>query len=122
MRCAVPRFGDGAVMNRLKAAAAAILLIAMCKISFAGEDMASLGRKVRVCFDREAKTVAPKPVDLDTAGIAVMARCDAALKAMRQYIYTGLPNFVPRPDFWAKEIEPDMLKEAKKAVALERTR
>jgi hypothetical protein len=36
--------------------------------------------------------------------------------------YTGIPNFVPDPDNWEKEIEPFILKQAKEVVALERTR
>jgi hypothetical protein len=112
--------GQNMRANEIVLAATAILLVATCKISFAGEDIATLGRKVRVCLDREAKMVAPKPVDLDTAGIAVMARFNAALKAMRHYMY--IPNFVPDPDNWEKEIEPFILKQAKEAVALERTR
>lgn len=81
-----------------------------------------LSKKLRICLDRQALIVAPKPVDLETASVAVMARCNAELIQLRRFITTGLPNFSPGPDYWEKEIEPVYMKEARKAVALARTR
>lgn len=81
-----------------------------------------LSKKLRACLDRQALAVAPKRVDLDTATVAVMARCAAELEQLRRFITTGIPNFSPGPDYWEKDIEPVYMKEARKAVALARTR
>jgi hypothetical protein len=51
-----------------------------------------------------------------------MARCGPELQQMRKFLYTGIAGFSPDPDYWSKEIEPIYLKEARKAVAVARTR
>jgi hypothetical protein len=87
-----------------------------------GPQMEMLTKKIHACLDRQALAVAPKPVDLETASVAIMARCAGDLDRMRQFLTTGIPNFTPGADFWLKEIEPVWLKEARKKVALARTR
>jgi hypothetical protein len=87
-----------------------------------GNDMVALSNKLRICLDSRAQAVAPKPVDLETASVAVMARCEPELQQMRKFMYTGIAGFSPDPDYWSKEIEPIYLKEARKAVAIARTR
>jgi hypothetical protein len=87
-----------------------------------GNEMGALSNKLRVCLDLQAQDVAPKPVDLETASVAVMARCEPQLQQMRKFLYTGIAGFSPHPDYWSKEIEPIYLKEARKAVAVARTR
>jgi len=87
-----------------------------------GNEMGMLSKKLRVCLDSQAQAVAPKPVDLETASVAVMARCGPELQLMRKFLYTGITGFSPSPDYWSKEIEPIYLKEARKAVAVARTR
>lgn len=87
-----------------------------------GNEMALRSARLRACLDRQALAVAAKPVDLETASVAVMARCGAELRQMRIFMMTGIPSFSPSPDFWEKEIEPVYMKEARKAVALARTR
>jgi hypothetical protein len=87
-----------------------------------GIQMQALGKRVHLCLDRQALAVAPKPVDLETASVAIMARCASDLDRMRQFLTTGIPNFTPGPDFWGRDIEPAWKKEATKAVALARTR
>jgi hypothetical protein len=87
-----------------------------------GLQMGVFSKKVHVCLDREALAVAPKPVDLETAVVAIMARCSKQLLEMRNFLYTGIPNFTPSTDFWERDIEPSWTKEARKAVALARTR
>ena len=87
-----------------------------------GKEMVALSKKLRVCLDSQAQAVAPKPVDLETASVAVMARCEPELQQMRKFLYTGIADFSPHPDYWSKEIEPIYLKEARKAVAVVRTR
>lgn len=87
-----------------------------------GNEMGALSNKLRVCLDSQAQAVAPKPVDLETASVAVMARCEPELHEMRKFLYTGIAGFSPHPDYWSKEIEPIYLKEARKAVAVARTR
>jgi hypothetical protein len=86
-----------------------------------GNDMVALSNKLRICLDSRAQAVAPKPVDLETASVAVMARCEPELQQMRKFMYTGIAGFSPDPDYWSKEIEPIYLKEARKAVAIART-
>lgn len=81
-----------------------------------------LSKKLRICLDRQAVAVATKRVDLETASVAVMARCTSELNQIRNYILTGIPNFSPGLDYWEKDIEPIYMKEARKAVALARTR
>lgn len=88
----------------------------------AGLQMMAFSKKVHVCLDREANAVAPKPVDLETATVAIMARCSKPLEEMRNFIQTGIPNFTPNFSYWEKEIEPSWTKEARKKVALARTR
>jgi len=88
----------------------------------AGQRFAALGRALGECINREARVIAPKKVDLETASIAVLARCKREAETFRQFIYTGLPSFNPAPDWWDKEIEPGFLKRAREAVALARTR
>jgi hypothetical protein len=51
-----------------------------------------------------------------------MARCGPELQQIRKFLSTGIAGFSPHPDYWAKEIEPVYLKEARKAVAVARTR
>lgn len=114
------RSGDPMIL-RLTTAALYIALSTPGSHGESGTDFAGLGRNVRVCIDRQAKIVSPKPVDLETASIAVVARCDPEVKAMRKFAYTSIPNFVPSPDWWSKEIEPAFLKRAREAVALART-
>jgi hypothetical protein len=87
-----------------------------------GNGMGLLSKRLRVCLDSQARAVAPKPVDLETASVAVMARCGPELQQMRKFIYTGIAGFSPDPDYWSKEIEPIYLKEARKAIAVARTR
>jgi hypothetical protein len=87
-----------------------------------GNEMVALSNKLRVCLDSQAQAVAPKPVDLETASIAVMARCGPELQQMRKFLLTGIVGFSPSPDFWSKEMEPVYLSEARKAVAVARTR
>jgi hypothetical protein len=87
-----------------------------------GNEMGVLSKRLRVCLDSQALAVAPKPVDLETASVAVMARCEPELQQMRKFLYTGIAGFSPDPDYWSKEIEPVYLKEAGKAVAVARTR
>lgn len=87
-----------------------------------GLQMGALSGKVHICLDREAIAVAPKLVDLETAAVAIMARCSKPLQDMRTFLYMGIPNFTPNPDFWEKDIEPVWAKEARNAVALARTR
>jgi hypothetical protein len=87
-----------------------------------GNEMGVLSKRLRVCLDSQAQAVAPKPVDLETASVAVMARCGPELQQMRKFLYTGIAGFSPDPDYWSKEIEPVYLKEARKAVAVARTR
>jgi hypothetical protein len=87
-----------------------------------GNQMGALSNRLRVCLDSQAQAVAPKPVDLETASVAVMARCGPELEQMRKFLYTGIAGFSPDPDYWSREIEPVYLKEARKAVALARTR
>jgi hypothetical protein len=58
---------------------------------------------------------------LKLPSIAVLARCASEMAAMRQFLYSDIPNFVPNP-VWSKDIEPQWLKQAQKAVALARTR
>jgi hypothetical protein len=88
----------------------------------AGQRFAALGRAVGECIKREARLVAAKQVDLETASIAVLARCKREMETFRQFVSTGIPNFNPQPDWWDKEIEPGILKRAREAVALARTR
>jgi hypothetical protein len=64
-----------------------------------GNEMALRSGRLRVCLDRQALAIASKPVDLETASVAVMARCGAELSQMRQFITTGIPNFSPGPDY-----------------------
>jgi len=85
-------------------------------------EMGALSKRLRVCLDSQAQAIAPKPVDLETASVAVMARCGSELQQMREFLYTGIAGFSPDPDYWSKEIEPIYLKEARKAVAVARTR
>lgn len=85
-------------------------------------EMGALSKRLRVCLDSQAQAVAPKPVDLETASVAVMARCGSELQQMRKFLYTGIAGFSPGPDYWSKEIEPVYLNEARKAVAVARTR
>jgi hypothetical protein len=87
-----------------------------------GTEMGALSNKLRACLDSQAQAVAPKPVDLETASVAVMARCGPELQQMRKFLYTGIAGFSPSPDYWSKEIEPVYLNEARKAVAVARTR
>jgi hypothetical protein len=87
-----------------------------------GNEMGVLSKRLRVCLDNQAQAVAPKPVDLETASVAVMARCGPELQQMRKFLYTGIAGFSPDPDYWSKEIEPIYLQEARKAVAVARTR
>lgn len=87
-----------------------------------GNQMSALSNRLRICLDSQAQAVAPKPVDLETASVAVMARCGPELQQMRKFLYTGIAGFSPDPDYWSKEIEPIYLKEARKAVAVARTR
>jgi len=87
-----------------------------------GNEMGVLSKRLRVCLDNQAQAVVPKPVDLETASVAVMARCGPELQQMRKFLYTGIAGFSPDPDYWSKEIEPIYLKEARKAVAVARTR
>jgi hypothetical protein len=83
---------------------------------------AKYGNAVGTCFRKEAKNVAAKPVDLDTAGLAVIVRCAQPLAAMRTYVMTQMPDFTPKPDFWDREMEPGYLKQARQLIALERTK
>jgi hypothetical protein len=85
-------------------------------------EMGALSKRLRVCLDSQAQAIAPKPVDLETVSVAVMARCGSELQQMRKFLYTGIAGFSPDPDYWSKEIEPIYLKEARKAVAVARTR
>ena len=87
-----------------------------------GKQMATLSAVIHKCLDRQATAVAGKPVDLETAAVAILARCGPELELMRNFLYTGIPNFTPGPDFWERDIEPAWKKEATKAVALARTR
>jgi hypothetical protein len=113
----------------LGAALGGCLSIAMSVASALAQDpknfgiqMQALGKRIHVCLDRQALAVAPKTVDLETASVAIMARCASDLDRMRQFLTTGIPNFTPGPDFWERDIEPAWKKEATKAVALARTR
>jgi hypothetical protein len=87
-----------------------------------GNEMGALSNRLRVCLDSQAQAVASKRVDLETASVAVMARCEPELRQMRKFMYSGIAGFSPNPDYWSKEIEPIYLKEAQKAVAVARTR
>jgi hypothetical protein len=86
-----------------------------------GQHFAALGRALGQCLNREARIIAPKKVDLETASTAVLARCKREAETFRQFVYTDLPNFNPAPDWWDKEMEPGFLKRAREAVALART-
>lgn len=109
----------------MRPALAPILLIVMmgpATSQNSGLQMQTFSNKVHICINIEAVAVAPKPVDLETATVAVMARCAKPLLAMRNFLYTGIPNFTPNQDFWEKDIEPVWIKEARNAVAVVRTR
>lgn len=110
-----------------------IMVVAVLVVSFgslparaqeknSGLQMIALSKKVHICMDRETLIIAPKPVDLETATVALMERCSKQLIDMRNFILTGIPNFTASPDFWEKEIEPTWAKEARKKIALARTR
>ena len=100
----------------------ALLIATPTQAQNSGNQMLVLSKKIHICLDREALTVAPKQVDLETATVAIMARCSKQLQEIRNFIYTGIPNFTPNVDFWEKDIEPTWLKEARKKIALARTR
>lgn len=104
------------------AAAALLLMVAPAAAENSGLKMGRMITKIHACVDRQALAMAPKPVDLETASVAVLARCEPEMTALRGFLYTGIPNFTPNPDFWEKDIEPSWIKEARKAVSLARTR
>ncbi len=113
-------------MKRVKAIAVCGVVVISSAVAIggdAGEQFAALGRNVGTCIKTQAAIVSKKAVDLETAAISVIARCRSETGAMRAFIYGGgLPNFVPRQGWWEKELEPDILKTAREAVALERTK
>jgi hypothetical protein len=99
-----------------------VSLIGSSQADEAGQRFAALGRALGECINREALLVAPKQVDLETASIAVLARCKGEAEALRQFVFTGLPNFDPSPDWWSNEMEPGFIKRAREAVAVARTK
>ena len=112
-------------ITRVYVAAVCILVSLLAAIPsqpVTADRFAALGRALGVCINREARLVAPKQVDLETASVAVLARCKSEAEAFRHFVYTSLPNFNPAPDWWDKEMEPGFLKRAREAVAVARTR
>jgi hypothetical protein len=59
----------------------------------AGQRFAALGRALGVCINREARLIAPKQVDLETASVAVPARCKSEAEAFRHFRLHWSPEF-----------------------------
>src|SRR5262245_43017632 len=84
-------------------------------------ETASLANAANECIRREAVKVAPKPVDLNTAATAVMARCAAELWAEEKAIADRYPGYRDHVAEQFKRVRNTRFELAQKAIALERT-
>jgi hypothetical protein len=84
-------------------------------------ETAALSDAATDCIRREARNVAPKPVDLDTAATAVLARCSAELWAEEKEFVNRYKGFRDYASEQYKRVNAARLDQALKAVALART-
>jgi hypothetical protein len=84
-------------------------------------EQASSSREAPECIEREAKTIAPMKVDLETAASAVIARCSAYTDALRRSLVTQYPGSRDYIGTQTREIDAFYLEQARRAVAVART-
>ena len=77
---------------------------------------------VSACIRREAEIVAPKQVDLETAAIAVMARCTSEIRAEEQAFFNKYPGYQDFVQGKLRELNSDRLSQTRSIIALPRTR
>jgi hypothetical protein len=74
------------------------------------------------CIISQAKTIAPKPVDLETAAYAVLGACNHIISAERSSLLAKYPGFGAEVRAAYSETEAAQLSRARREVALNRTR
>lgn len=99
-----------------------ILLLSSCA-AIHSENQPTTGatNEAGACIDREAISVAPMKVDLETAATAVIARCSAYTEATRRELISRFPGY---RDYMApklRELDEAYMERARRAVAIART-
>jgi hypothetical protein len=84
-------------------------------------ETASLADATTNCIRREAVKVAPKPVDLNTAAMAVIARCRAEVWAEEKALVDRYPGYREHIAERFKKVHAARFELAQQAVALART-
>jgi hypothetical protein len=84
-------------------------------------ETAALSDAATDCIRREAASIASKPVDLDTAATAVLARCNAELWAEEKAFVNRYAGYRDIASEQFKRVRAARLEQAYKAVALART-
>jgi hypothetical protein len=99
----------------------AFLLEGCSSDSSRSSEGASNSRVAAECIVREAKTIAPMKVDLETAASAVIARCSAYTDAIRRSLVARYPGHRDYIETQTREVDALYLEQARRAVAVART-
>jgi hypothetical protein len=73
------------------------------------------------CIIREAKTIAPMKIDLETAATAVIARCSAYTDALRRSLVARFPGHRDYIETQTRQVDAMYLEQARRAIAVFRT-
>jgi hypothetical protein len=105
---------------RIVAACAFALLLVACQSSQRAAEQAAIREKTTDCLVRESQAVAPQPIDLETAALAVLARCDYPGVIEKQLIaeHPGYREFIHQE---TQKRYADILDTTKRGIALLRT-